>query len=409
MQTFVEVPFLFGDAKVFPDGLIRVERGRRTWTALVEVKTGTNLLQTPQLETYLDVAKEQGFDALLTISNEIPAIAGQHPTRIDKRKLRKVALHHYSWTQVLSQALMQKEHRGVADPDQAWVLGELIRYLEHPRSGAMEFDDMGASWVPTRESVTAGTLRAGDSGAVDVAARFDALLRYASLRLGRQLGTDVVPHLARRDVADPAARTQGAAARLAESSTLEGAIRIPRAVAPLVVTVDVRAGTITCHVDLEAPREGRPTTRVNWLVRQLRGAPESVRLEATVRHERGQGAAALLREVRETPQLLVRDASKELRSFRVAMTTPMGTKRGRGRGSFIDSVLKAIDTFYSDVLQHLKAWIQAPPRLREPAETPPVTPASLVGTAQSSQDGTDPVDESSTHPAETQPGQNDPN
>jgi len=40
---------------------------------------------------------------------------------------------------------MQKEHRGVADPGQAWILGELIRYLEHARSGALQFEDMGPS------------------------------------------------------------------------------------------------------------------------------------------------------------------------------------------------------------------------------------------------------------------------
>ncbi len=106
------------------------------------------------------MAREQGFDALLTISNEIPPVAGQHPTAVDKRKLKKVALHHLSWSQVLSEAVMRKEHRGVADPDQAWILGELIRYLEHPRSAALEFDDMGPSWVPTREALVAGTLRA---------------------------------------------------------------------------------------------------------------------------------------------------------------------------------------------------------------------------------------------------------
>jgi hypothetical protein len=51
---------------------------------------------------------------------------------------------------VLAEAVMQKEFRGVADPDQAWILGELIRYLEHSRSGAMEFEDMGESWVAVR-------------------------------------------------------------------------------------------------------------------------------------------------------------------------------------------------------------------------------------------------------------------
>src|SRR5215216_4231284 len=103
---------------------------------------------------------------------------------------------------------MQKVHRGVADPDQAWILGELIRYLEHPRSGALEFEDMGQSWVGVRDAVAASTLRATDKAVPEVVARFDALLRYASLRLGRRLGTDVTPSLSRKELADPSVRAQ---------------------------------------------------------------------------------------------------------------------------------------------------------------------------------------------------------
>lgn len=228
LQTYIEVPFMLGESRIYPDGLLRVSRGSKTWTALVEVKTGTNQLEAQQLENYLDVAREQGFDALLTISNEIPAIAGQHPTAVDKRKLKKIALHHLSWSQVLSESVLQKEHRGVADPDQAWILGELIRYLEHPRSGALEFDDMGAAWVQVREAITAGTLRPNDKAAPEVAGRFDALLRFASLKLGRQLGTEVIPALTRKEMADPASRTQSLVTTMASSGTLEGAIRIPQ-------------------------------------------------------------------------------------------------------------------------------------------------------------------------------------
>jgi len=389
IEAYIEVPFTSGDGKCIPDGLIRVTRGQRTWTALVEVKTGGNVLGREQLETYLDAAREQGFDAVITISNEIPPVPGQHPAQVDKRKLKKVDLHHWSWSHVLSEAVMQKEYRGVADPDQAWILGELIRYLEHPRSGALEFEDMGPSWVAAREGLAAGTLRAVDNVASEVAGRFDALLRFVSLRLGRQLGTDVTPALSRKDLADPALRTQALAASLAGTGTLEGAIRIPDAVAPVVITADLRASRITCHVDVDAPREGRPTTRVNWLVRQLRAAPETVRVEAHAAHQRGPGAAELLRSVRDNPSLLIADPGKELRTFRVARTTPMGSKRGRGRGSFIDSMLDAVDDFYGDVVQHVKAWTAAPPKFRETPEVPP--PVALASTALSSQDGPEPA------------------
>jgi len=389
VQTFIEVPFRLGDSKFFPDGLIRVSRGQRRWTALVEVKTGSNELQAEQLERYLDIAREQGFDALITISNQIAPVPGQHPTTVDKRKLKKVALHHLPWSEVLTVAVMQKEYRGVADPDQAWVLGELIRYLEHPRSGALEFSDMGPTWVSVREAVSAGTLRPSDTAAVEVAGRFDALVRFAGLKLGRQLGTEIVPALARREIAEPAVRTQALVAQLASTGSMTAALRIPGAVGALSVTADLRAGKITCHVDVEAPKEGRPTTRVNWLVRQLKVAPDSVRLESFAAYSRGPGNAELLKLVRENPCVLIGDASKEIRSFRVAANSPAGTKRGTGRGSFIDSVLDAIDSFYEGVIQNLKPWMPAPPKLRsadEVVESEPVSKA-LVSTAISSQDG----------------------
>ncbi|MET7963508.1 stress response protein [Micromonospora zamorensis] len=401
VQTFIEVPFKLGNQQLFPDGLIRVTRGQRQWTALVEVKTGSNALKTEQLEAYLDIAREQGFDALITISNEIAPVPGQHPTVIDRRKLRKVALYHLPWTEILTQAVIQKEYRGVADPDQAWILGELIRYLEHPRSGALEFSDMGPAWVQVREGVSAGTLRAGDSGAAEVAGRFDALIRYACLRLGRQLGTDVTPALSRRDLTDPAARTQSLASQLSTTGTLTGSIRIPGAVGPLHVTADLRAGQIVCHVDVDAPRTGRPTTRVNWLIRQLKDAPDSVRIEAFAMHARGGGATDLLRQVRTEATTLISDPTRELRAFRVAQSTAAGTKRGSGRGAFIDSVLQAIDDFYEQIIQNLKPWMPTPPRLRTPEDVTPVQPvaASLVSTAISSQDspdfGTSPVSDRS--------------
>jgi hypothetical protein len=183
---------------------------------------------------------------------------------------------------------------------------------------------------------------------------------------------------------------------LCETGQLSGAIRIPDTVGQLVVTADLRSSKVTCHVDVDAPREGRPTTRVNWLVRQLKTAPDSVRVETFNSHGRGSSAAELLGTVREDSAALVVDPAREIRSFRLALTAGMGTKRGRGRGSFIDSVLVATDTFYADVLQYLKTWSAAPPKLRQPGPTPPdaelTVPHSLSSTDYSSQDGAEPAD-----------------
>jgi hypothetical protein len=99
-----------------------------------------------------------------------PVSAGVIETYLE---LRTVGLHHISWSEVLHEAQMQLAHRGVQDRVQAWLLAELVRYLEHPRSGAAGFDDMGAAWVPVREAVAANTLRARDSKAAEVTASWD--------------------------------------------------------------------------------------------------------------------------------------------------------------------------------------------------------------------------------------------
>ncbi|MET0136677.1 MAG: hypothetical protein ABW215_24060 [Kibdelosporangium sp.] len=409
VRTFIEVPFLLDGQKVIPDGVITVTRGTRTWTALVEVKTGANELRAEQLESYLDVAREQGFDALITISNEIPPGHGQHPTKVDRRRLKKVALCHIPWTKILYEAVLQKEHRGVADPDQAWVLGELIRYLEHPKSGAMAFDDMGGSWVTVRDSVRSGTLRAGDAAASEVAMRFDALMGFTALQLGRRLGTEVVTVLSRKESAEPQARLQAQVTQLADNGTLTASIRIPDTVGTLVVTADLRANQVICHIDVDAPREGRGTTRVNWLLRQLKNAPQTARVDVFQLHARGSGASELLMRVREDPKVLLGDVNKELKSFRIALMAPMGTKRGVGKGAFIDSVLQAVGAFYEDIVQHLKMWTPAPPKVRSESSAEPATAAErdLVSSALSSQDGSVTVDDEpvDSGPTESEPAE----
>ena len=207
IEAYIEVPLeLPGGEVVRPDGLIRVRRGSRTWTALFEVKTGRNELDRAQVENYLDAARQHNFDAVVTISNQIVPATGDHPVDVDRRKLRRVALHHISWVALLTEAVLVKDHRGVEDPDHAWILGQLIAYLEHPQSGAMEFADMGSHWTSVRDSARAGTLTANSDGVDDVVDRWDEFSRYLCLHLGRELGADVEQVLPRRDRRDTAGR-----------------------------------------------------------------------------------------------------------------------------------------------------------------------------------------------------------
>lgn len=361
IETYLEVPFSWGEATVIPDGVLRVARAGKVWTALVEVKTSNTLLPRPQIESYIEVARERGYDAVVTISNELPASSGEHPVGVDRRKLRKVALHHLAWAEIVHEGTMQLAHRGVADPSQAWVLSELVRYLQHPRSGASGFEDMGSAWVGVRESIVAGTLRPSDRKAPQVAASWDRLVRQVCLRKTGELGVDVTPLAVRRHATDPAARIAVLVKQMVEQGVLTAGLRVPGALSPLQLTAQVRTGLIEVGADIPAPAEGRPLTRINWLLRQLSNAPDGLRIDVAGAGS-SDGRSELLKTVRADPKLLV-PVNGEPKGFRLSLALPLGTKRGIGRGGFITSVHEAIDVFYRDVIQDLRQWSPPPPKL----------------------------------------------
>ena len=88
IETFTEVRFKNADGKsVIPDGAIVCRRGKRDWVCLVEVKTGNNDLKDDQVSAYLDIARENGFDGVLTISNQITANVNESPVSLDGRTI----------------------------------------------------------------------------------------------------------------------------------------------------------------------------------------------------------------------------------------------------------------------------------------------------------------------------------
>lgn len=370
LSAFIEVPFTDGDKRLRPDGLIQVAFGHRIWTALVEVKTGRHELIADQIESYLDVTRKEKFDALLTISNQLAATPGVHPVQLPKAKAQAARLHHLSWAQIRTEALMEQANKSVSDPDQAWILAEFIRYLEHPGSGAIDFDDMGPSWVHVRDRARTATVHPQDKGVTDVADRFGWLISFAAMRLSRDLATVVRPVVTHAQLRDPARYLQEAVTELAATGQLRGAVRVPSTVAPIKVTADLRAGLIRTAVTVMAPREGRPTTRVNWLVRQLKDAPGHLCIEASTAWQRGRGPARTLDEARVDPRALIEDPDHELRAFTLSLTSNAGTARGQGHGSFVNSVLAAIEKFYTDVVQHIKPWAAAPPKVRDSESVP---------------------------------------
>ncbi len=90
LTTFTEIRFVDADTKLsIPDGALVVERGKTRWVCLVEVKTAGASLRTDQVERYLESRAVNGFDAVLTISNQITSSPSESPIPVDRRRRRR--------------------------------------------------------------------------------------------------------------------------------------------------------------------------------------------------------------------------------------------------------------------------------------------------------------------------------
>ena len=366
VEAFTEVAFDTPDGRtVRPDGLVRVSFGRMSrFEALVEVKTGDAKLEAEQINAYVEIARLNNYDCVITISNEIAPSPGVHPTEgLRLRSNSKVQVHHMSWTMILAEAVKQHTHRGVEDPEQAWILNELIRYLEHPNSGALAFSDMGANWTAVRDGAREGTLDRRDRAVVEVCQRWDQLLRYAALKLGAKIGSEVQEVIPRAHRDDARQRNRAFVESLCDVGTLAGTLRVPDTIADITVTADLRARLATASVVFEAPRDRGARARVTWLTRQLRDSEGSLIIETYARGARAP-VAATLEQLLQDPKAALGEPRKDVIRFRVLRRSEMGQgRRSTRKPGFIDGILDAVTVFYGDVLQNLRAVTPAAPRL----------------------------------------------
>lgn len=376
IETFAEVRLKDSSGKtVIPDGAIVCRRAGKAWTCLVEVKTGAQRLRDDQITGYLDVARANGFDGVLTISTQITAGVNESPVSVDGRKLKSVCLWHLSWWRVLTEAVVQQRYHGISDSDQEWVLRELIHYLSSEASGAFGFEDMGENWVTVRKAAHDGTLRPTDAGAHDVADRWEQFTQYLALSFSQELGAAVTVQHGRKETT--AERIETAAKSLANSGQLRSVLRIPDAIGPLEIRADLRARQTAISVVIDAPREGQMRSRFSWLLKQLSDAPDDLIVEATFPNAR-QTTVATLAAARDDLKALhyPPDPKREPREFIISRSQPMGHKRGRAEGSFVRETSAQAVAFYRDIVQDLKAWQAKAPKLREPEPEKPPTPST---------------------------------
>jgi hypothetical protein len=371
VETFTEVTMDSSGDSVRPDGVIRVTFGKRSFTALVEVKTGDNQLDRDQINAYWKSARQAGYDHVITISNQIAA-SGAHP--VDGLRVQKnspVQISHLSWVRILAAALRLKNHTGVEDPEQAWILGELVRYLQHDASGVLPLADMGGAWSSIRDSARAGTLNRRTPGLKDVARKIDEMHTFAAVMLSTQIGEDV-DVMQSKAVREQSARVDSFMKAMIDGESVGGRLRIPNTAGDVTTEIDLRAQQLTASVDVRAPADKGARGRIGWIVGQLSGADGEVVVEAYAKNARVPVSASLS-AIREDRSVLLGDRKAEPNRFvikrRVAM--PHGRRSTARKAGFVDGYMALLAEFYEGVVQDLTPWHPPAPKRKPPVEAQP--------------------------------------
>ncbi len=369
IDTFTEVVFQQQrqTIKERPDGLIVLRSGAREWRALVEAKVGNAPIQAEQVERYRALAKDNGIDCVITISNQFATNPQNHPDDEIRKSRSKIPVFHWSWMSILTAADLLLSSEGVADDDQQLLLNELRRFLSHESAGVKGFDRMPPEWGELNKLVSAGgriPQRSADANAVLGAWHQET--KDLSLILSRLTGTAVTEKLSRSHAKDRTEREKAEADVLRERNQLIASFDIVDAAAPLEVVADMVRRTVDVGMTLQAPEDKKSSkARVNWLLRQIKHDDISdlhVRLLWPGRSEDTQFTVAQLRD--DPDQCEVGKENLQVRAFHLFHAKRLGLRLTQ-QANFITDLELIVPGFYRDIGQYLAQWHRPAPRIKE--------------------------------------------
>ena len=276
VETFTEGGFKGkSPIKDKPDGLIVVTKKKNVvWRALLEVKTGNTKLDAEQIERYLQIAKTQNLNAVITISNQLVARPNQNPVVIQKKNSQSVGLFHWSWKFIQTEAKLLANREVLAKRScEAFILSEYIWFLNN-KVGISGIDSMPRqSWKKLIQAAGKGVMRKDSQEIQEVVTTWYSEVRDLQLQLCQSLNLPpdkVKIKMSNLHISDPKKRLESGCRQLVENNKLEAEFKIDNAASDLKVIVDIATKKIIVSMELDAPGDG-PTgySRVKWLLKQF--------------------------------------------------------------------------------------------------------------------------------------------
>ncbi|MCY4259317.1 MAG: hypothetical protein OXC91_03530 [Rhodobacteraceae bacterium] len=358
---------LKGDMRDRPDGLIVLRIGPREWKAFVEAKIGGSRIETDQIERYRALAKANGVDCVITISNQFATSPTSHPVEGIRNSRSTIPVVHWSWMFILTTAELLYQQDRITDDSQKVLLNEFRRFLAHESAGVRGFTRMPKEWTLLNRLIsTGGEIDMGSNDAVEVVSAWHQETRDLSLILTRLTETPVTVKIGRTQRDRPSQRIKEDLLLLQREKQLRTSFSIPDAAGTVDVIADLARRCVDVGMTLRAPQNKKSTSaRLNWLIRQIKSSDFS---DLYVRiHWPGKNVATqyLAQDLMEDVSLANPDNKHLAPSrFNLFISKRLGGKFIQ-QSKFIDELENLVPAYYRQFGSKLVAWKKPAPTLRE--------------------------------------------
>ena len=353
-----------------PDGLIMVETSNGFWSALIEAKVDRNNLEIEQIKDYIDIAKENKFNAILTISNQFAALPTHHPLEYSKRDRKGLDLYHLSWSAIITEAEIIVGNNEIENKAHEFLLKEFSTCFSNEKLKIVRyFDAMNKEWPELTKSIRNDShLKIDDEIVKNTISSWHQEQRDICLKLVKDGNLPSVKIKMPNDhIRNPGQRISDDSRELIDSGQLKFEIDIKNSASPLLVVADIKKRMLICSMTTNVP-DDKPTIRgrIGWIVKQLKGLDDKDGVFIDIYWKgRSDPFSSNLKDLSENGNSIDKEnKSLEIRSFTVKKSLDL-SNNFESKKKFIEYLEPFVFRFYDQIGENLERWVPKPPRMKE--------------------------------------------
>ena len=336
----------------------------------MEVKTGTNKLDQQQFDKYLELARDNDFNAIITVSNQ-PAQTNNYPPLNVRYRGSKIRIIHLSWERLLREAQLLTRQDSVEDADQQYILKEWTRYLLNPKAKIMSDHVVGDYWQDVLKSAANKRLNSSKDQLEQFVRDWVGFLRFQTFRLRAKLGENVDIKLRLKEQKDSSLYIKRLFDECLSDGQMSSSIQTSHAVAPIDVTFKLDSRKILFSVSLKPPEDKDRRRQIMWLRNeQLKNIDDSLPdlllvIEWKFRNIHTEiNVTDAIKDRKNIENVIEMDNIGNdigIKSFRIEWSTDLVRKKSEVFSSIGDNM----EEFYRTVIQNLKVYFPSTPKIEQ--------------------------------------------